>query len=168
MRRISRRCAAVILASARTAFWRVHIWGKMIFMYASTTRTEARRRRAATAWYFCKISAGRGICAENDNLLENAGRRGDSLLSQWGCDPCENFDGTSDVLEWWDSGDRRAAGEVNQTMVFGKIPYVTTCLSMGNPHCVIWMNEISKEMVCRIGEHSETSEISRKRSIRRF
>ena len=29
---------------------------------------------------------------------------------------------------------------------------------MGNPHCVIWMNEISKEMVCRIGEHSETSE----------
>ena len=49
--------------------------------------------------YFCKISAGRGICAENDDLLENAGRRGDSLLSQRGCDPCENFDGTSDVLE---------------------------------------------------------------------
>ena len=53
-------------------------------------------------------------------------------------------------------GERREM--VNQTMVFGKIPYVTTCLSMGNPHCVIWMNEISKEMVCRIGEHSETSE----------
>ena len=49
--------------------------------------------------YFCKISAGRGICAENDDLLENAGRRGDSLLSQRGCDPCENFDGASDVLE---------------------------------------------------------------------
>lgn len=54
------------------------------------------------------------------------------------------------------TGERREM--VNQTMVFGKIPYVTTCLSMGNPHCVIWMNEISKEMVCRIGEHSETSE----------
>ena len=53
-------------------------------------------------------------------------------------------------------GERREM--VNQTMVFGKIPYVTTCLSMGNPHCVIWMNEISKEMVCRIGEHSEASE----------
>ena len=50
--------------------------GRMIFMYASTTRTAARRRRAATAWVFCKISAGRGICAENDDLLENAGRRG--------------------------------------------------------------------------------------------
>ena len=47
------------------------------------------------------------------------------------------------------TGERREM--VNQTMVFGKIPYVTTCLSMGNPHCVIWMNEISKEMVCRNG-----------------
>ena len=26
--------------------------GRMIFMYASTTRTAARRRRAATAWVF--------------------------------------------------------------------------------------------------------------------
>lgn len=48
---------------------------------------------------FAKYLRGRGICAENDDLLENAGRRGDSLLSQRGCDPCENFDGTSDVLE---------------------------------------------------------------------
>ena len=56
---------------------------------------EERQRHG----YFCKISAGRGICAENDNLLENAGRRGDSFLSQRGCGPCENFDGTSDVLE---------------------------------------------------------------------
>lgn len=51
------------------------------------------------------------------------------------------------------TGERREM--VNQTMVFGKIPYVTTCLSIGNPHCVIWMNEISRELVCRIGEHSE-------------
>ena len=51
------------------------------------------------------------------------------------------------------TGERREM--VNQTMVFGKIPYITTCLSIGNPHCVIWMNEISKELVCRIGEHSE-------------
>ncbi len=54
------------------------------------------------------------------------------------------------------TGERREM--VNQTMVFGKIPYVTTCLSIGNPHCVIWMNEISKELVCRIGEHSEGAE----------
>ena len=51
------------------------------------------------------------------------------------------------------TGERREM--VNQTMVCGKIPYITTCLSIGNPHCVIWMNEISKELVCRIGEHSE-------------
>lgn len=54
------------------------------------------------------------------------------------------------------TGERREM--VNQTMVFGKIPYVTTCLSIGNPHCVIWMNEISKEMVCRIGETSECAD----------
>lgn len=54
------------------------------------------------------------------------------------------------------TGERREM--VNQTMVFGKIPYVTTCLSIGNPHCVIWMNDISRELVCRIGEHSEEAE----------
>lgn len=54
------------------------------------------------------------------------------------------------------TGERREM--VNQTMMFGKIPYITTCLSIGNPHCVIWMDEISKEQVCRIGEHSENAE----------
>ncbi|WP_294152046.1 diaminopimelate epimerase [uncultured Clostridium sp.] len=54
------------------------------------------------------------------------------------------------------TGERREM--VNQTMMFGKIPYVTTCLSIGNPHCVIWMSEISREQVCRIGEHSENAD----------
>lgn len=54
------------------------------------------------------------------------------------------------------TGERREM--VNQTMVFGKIPYITTCVSIGNPHCVIWMDEISKEQVCRIGKHSENAE----------
>ena len=54
------------------------------------------------------------------------------------------------------TGERREM--VNQTMVFGKIPYITTCVSIGNPHCVIWMNEISKELVCRIGEISENAD----------
>lgn len=54
------------------------------------------------------------------------------------------------------TGERREM--VNQTMVFGKIPYITTCVSIGNPHCVIWMNEISKDLVCRIGEHSENAD----------
>ena len=54
------------------------------------------------------------------------------------------------------TGERREM--VNQTMVFGKIPYITTCVSIGNPHCVIWMDEISKDQVCRIGTHSENAE----------
>ena len=54
------------------------------------------------------------------------------------------------------TGQRREV--INEILVFDKIPYVTTCLSLGNPHCVIWMNEISKELVCRIGNISESAE----------
>lgn len=46
---------------------------------------------------------------------------------------------------------------INETMVFGRIPYPVTCLSMGNPHCVILMDEISKDLVCRIGKYSESA-----------
>lgn len=46
---------------------------------------------------------------------------------------------------------------INETMVFGRIPYPVTCLSVGNPHCVILMDEISKELVCRIGRYSESA-----------
>ena len=46
---------------------------------------------------------------------------------------------------------------VNETMVFGRIPYPVTCLNIGNPHCVILMDEISKELVCRIGGYSENA-----------
>ena len=45
---------------------------------------------------------------------------------------------------------------VNETMVFGRIPYPVTCLNIGNPHCVILMDEISKELVCRSGGYSVT------------
>ena len=44
---------------------------------------------------------------------------------------------------------------INEDMVFGKTLYPATCVSVGNPHCVIPMQEISKELVCKIGEHSE-------------
>lgn len=53
------------------------------------------------------------------------------------------------------TGERREV--VNETMIFGKIPYRTTCASIGNPHCVIFLNEISKDIVCRIGKNSETA-----------
>ena len=46
---------------------------------------------------------------------------------------------------------------VNETMVFGRIPYPVTCLNIGNPHCVILMDEISKELVSRIGGYSENA-----------
>ena len=34
---------------------------------------------------------------------------------------------------------------INETMVFGHIPYPVTCLSIGNPHLVILMDEIAKQ-----------------------
>lgn len=52
------------------------------------------------------------------------------------------------------TGERREV--INEMMVFGKLPYKDiTCVSVGNPHCVILMDEISKELVCKIGKHSE-------------
>jgi len=53
------------------------------------------------------------------------------------------------------TGPRREV--LNETMVLGQIPYTVTCVSIGNPHCVIWLDEISKDLVCRIGEHSENA-----------
>lgn len=53
------------------------------------------------------------------------------------------------------TGERREV--VNETMMFGKIPYRVTCVSVGNPHCVIFLNEISREIVCRIGKNSESA-----------
>lgn len=46
---------------------------------------------------------------------------------------------------------------INETMVFGRIPYPATCVSVGNPHCVILMDEISRELVCRIGKYAENA-----------
>lgn len=44
---------------------------------------------------------------------------------------------------------------INEDMVFGRTLYPVTCVSIGNPHCVIPMREISKPLVCKIGEHAE-------------
>ena len=54
------------------------------------------------------------------------------------------------------TGPRREV--LNETMMFGSIPYRVTCVSIGNPHCVIWLSDISKELACRIGRHSEAAE----------
>ncbi|WP_371296335.1 diaminopimelate epimerase [Ruminococcus sp.] len=52
-------------------------------------------------------------------------------------------------------GERREV--INEDMVFGNNLYPATCVSVGNPHCVIPMQEISKELVCKIGVHSESA-----------
>lgn len=39
--------------------------------------------------------------------------------------------------------------------IFGRTLYPVTCVSIGNPHCVIPMREISRPLVCKIGDYSE-------------
>lgn len=51
------------------------------------------------------------------------------------------------------AGERREV--INEDMVFGRTLYPVTCVSTGNPHCVIPMKEISKPLVCKIGNYSE-------------
>lgn len=51
------------------------------------------------------------------------------------------------------TGERREV--INEDMVFGRTLYPTTCMNIGNPHCVIPMREISKPLVCKIGNYSE-------------
>lgn len=40
---------------------------------------------------------------------------------------------------------------INENMIFGEKNYTVSCLSIGNPHCVILMDEISKDIACRLG-----------------
>lgn len=44
---------------------------------------------------------------------------------------------------------------VNEKLKFGDNEYNCTCVSIGNPHCVIPVNDVSKELVCKIGKYSE-------------
>lgn len=46
---------------------------------------------------------------------------------------------------------------INQPLKFGDNEYSTTCVSIGNPHCVIQMNEVTKEIACEIGKYSENA-----------
>lgn len=51
------------------------------------------------------------------------------------------------------TGERREV--INEDMVFGRTLYPVTCATVGNPHCIIPMREISKPLVCKIGEYAE-------------
>ena len=65
---------------------------------------------------------------------------------------------TAGKLSFWSdeipvTGERREV--INEDMVFGRTLYPVTCVSIGNPHCVIPMREISKPLVCKIGDYAE-------------
>lgn len=47
---------------------------------------------------------------------------------------------------------------VNIPLTFDHKTYMCTCVSVGNPHCVIPLDTVSKDMVCNIGVHSETAD----------
>ena len=47
---------------------------------------------------------------------------------------------------------------IDEAMIFHGQAYRVTCLSIGNPHCVIPMEEISKEKACALGPYVENSE----------
>ena len=51
------------------------------------------------------------------------------------------------------TGERREV--INEDMVFGRTLSAVACVSIGNPHCVIPMREISKPLVTKIGDYAE-------------
>ncbi len=53
------------------------------------------------------------------------------------------------------TGPRREV--INEEMEFNHVNYLVSCVSIGNPHCVIPMLNISKDQVCRIGWFSESA-----------
>lgn len=53
------------------------------------------------------------------------------------------------------TGERREV--INEDMVFGRTLYPATCVSVGNPHCVIPMSEISRDIVCKLGGYAESA-----------
>lgn len=46
---------------------------------------------------------------------------------------------------------------IDEAMIFNGVEYIVTCVSVGNPHCVIPMNDISKEKACELGKYVENS-----------
>lgn len=51
------------------------------------------------------------------------------------------------------TGDPRQV--INEDMVFGPYIFPVTCISVGNPHCVIPVEEATRELVCKVGVHAE-------------
>lgn len=47
---------------------------------------------------------------------------------------------------------------VDIPMIFNGKEYKTTCVTLGNPHCIIPIDEISKEVACDIGKYATEAE----------
>lgn len=58
-------------------------------------------------------------------------------------------------------GERRQV--INEEMEFNNKSYSVTCLTIGNPHCIIPMEEISKDKIMEIGPFIEASKMFPKR-----
>ncbi|MDO5424491.1 MAG: diaminopimelate epimerase [Eubacteriales bacterium] len=59
------------------------------------------------------------------------------------------------------TGPRREV--INEEMEFNHVNYLATCVTIGNPHCIIPMLHVSKDQVCRIGWFAESAEYFPKR-----
>lgn len=46
---------------------------------------------------------------------------------------------------------------INKSFVFNHQDYRCTCVSVGNPHCIIPVEKVSKEFIMEIGPHAETA-----------
>lgn len=46
---------------------------------------------------------------------------------------------------------------INKQFVFNDKDYWCTCVSIGNPHCVIPVEKVSKELICEIGPFAESA-----------
>lgn len=47
---------------------------------------------------------------------------------------------------------------INEPFIFNGETYNATCLTVGNPHCIIMMEQVTKEMVKKIGPYVESDE----------
>ena len=106
---------------------------------------------------FAKYLKDAGYVQKNHVTLSTLG--GETLVQYLNEEGTRMKASMGKVTFWSDeipvTGERREV--VNETMMFGKIPYRATCVSIGNPHCVIFLDDISKELVCRIGQNSENA-----------
>lgn len=53
------------------------------------------------------------------------------------------------------SGEKRQV--INEVMQFGNEKYNVTCLTIGNPHCVLFMDELDKDFILKLGPIIESS-----------